>query len=60
MDNDAEERSKQSCFATLLKSQPRTDAPPKIRITHLEHGLLGEHIWGTVSLYQKGFERLKL
>ena len=46
--------------AALLKSQLRTDAPPKIRITDAEHGLLGEHIWGTVSLYQKSFERLKL
>ena len=45
---------------TLLKSQPRTDAPPKIRITHAEQRLLREHIWGTVSLNQKSFERLKL
>ena len=56
--NHAEARSQQSCFATLLKSHSRTDAPPKIRTTNTEHPPPGEHLWWTVSV--KSFERLKL
>ena len=33
----AEKRSQLSWFTILLKSQPRTDAPPKIHCTHAAH-----------------------
>ena len=58
--NNAQARSQQSHFATLLKSHPRTDTPPKIRSTSAEHLPLGEHLWGTASACQKTFKRLKL
>ena len=47
--NSAEVRSQQSRFATLLKSHPRTDTPPKILSTFAEHPPPGEHLWGTAS-----------
>ena len=34
---NTEARSQQSCFATLLKSHPFTDAPLEIRSTSAEH-----------------------
>ena len=42
---NAETRSQQSCFATLLKSHPRTDMPPKIHSTSTEHPPPGEDLW---------------
>ena len=44
--SNTEAQSQQSRFATLLKSYPCTDTPPKIRSTSAEHPLLGEHLWG--------------
>ena len=51
--NRAEARFQQSCFATLLKSHPRTYAPPKICSTSgghpppsyfiVEHILMNQH-----------------
>ena len=58
--NNAEARSHQSRFETLLKSHPRTDAPPKIHSTSAEHPPSGEHLWGTASACQKNFKILKL
>ena len=58
--NNAEVRSQQSCFATLLKSHPRTDTPQKIRSTSPEHPLSGEHFWGTASACQKNLKDLNL
>ena len=58
--NSVEARSQQSRLATLLKSHPHTDMPPKIRSTSAEHSPLGEHLWGTASTCQKKFERLEL
>ena len=55
--NNAQARSQQSHFATLLKSHPRTDTPPKIRSTSAEHPPLGEHLWETL---EGNFKRLKL
>ena len=54
--NDAEARSQQSRFATLLKSHPRTDKPPKICSTSTEHPPLGEQLWGTASTCQKNLK----
>ena len=34
--------------------------PPKIHSTHAEHLLLGEHLFGTVSVCQKCFEKVIL
>ena len=45
--NNAEAQPRQSRFATLLKSHPRTETPPQIRSTSAEHPPPGEHIWGT-------------
>ena len=59
-ENNAEARSQQSRFATLLKSQPRTDSPPTICSTSAEHPSPGDHLWGTASACQKNFRRLKL
>ena len=39
----AEVQSQQSRFATLLKSNPRTDVPLKISNTPTEHPSPGEH-----------------
>ena len=58
--NNAEAQPQQSRFATLLKSHPCIDTPPKIRITSTEHPPPGEHLWGTVSASQKNFKRLEL
>ena len=58
--NHAEARSQKSCFATLLKSHPYTDAPPKILSTSAEDPLPGEHFWRTASACQKSFKKLKL
>ena len=41
---NAEVRSQQKRFATLLKSNPRTDTPSKSRSTSVEHSPLGEHL----------------
>ena len=49
-----------SRFATLLKSHPRTDRPPKIRSTSTEHPSVGEHLRETASACQKKFKRLNL
>ena len=38
----------------------RTDAPPRIHSTPAEHLSPGKHIWGTASVCQKSFQRLKL
>ena len=58
---NAEARSQQSCFATLLKSRPCTDTPPKIRRTSLEHPLFRENTSGGLLLHvKKNFKRLKL
>ena len=57
--NRAEARSQQSRFATLLKSHPRTDVPPRIRSTPTEHLSTGEHLWGTASVCQKSFKSFK-
>ena len=57
--NNAEARSQQSHFVTLLKSRPCTDSPPKICGTSPEHPPLEEHLWGTASACQKNFKRLK-
>ena len=57
---NAETRSQQSCFATLLKSHPRTDMPPKIHSTSTEHPPPGEDLWGVASACRKNFKRLKL
>ena len=56
---NAEARSQQSCFATLLKSHPSTDMPLDIRSTSAEHLCPppaehlcpppAEHLWGTAS-----------
>ena len=58
--NNAPARSQQSYFATLLKSYPRTDKPPKTRSTSAEHHPQGEDLCGTASACQENFERLKL
>ena len=50
---NAEARSQQNCFATLLKSHTRTSTPPKIRSTSAEHAPLGDHLWGAVSTCEK-------
>ena len=47
--NNAEAQPQQSRFATLLKSQPRTGTPPKIRSTSTEHTPPGEHLWWTAE-----------
>ena len=57
--NRTEARSQQSRFATLLKSHPRTDVPPRIRSTPTEHLSTGEHLWGTASVCQKSFKSFK-
>ena len=56
--SNAEARSQQSRFETLLKSHPRMDAPPKICRTSAEHPPSGEQLWGAASIYQKNFKRL--
>ena len=43
----AEARSQQSRFATLLKSHPCTNAPPRIHITPAKHFSPGDHLWET-------------
>ena len=43
--NNAEARSQQSHFGTLLKAHPRTDAPLEIRSTSAEHPPPREHLW---------------
>ena len=43
---NAEARSQQSRFATLLKSHSCTDTPPKIHSTSAEHPPPGEHYGG--------------
>ena len=58
--NRAEARSQQSRFATLLKSHPHTDVPPKIQSTPVEHLSLGEHLWETARVCQKSFKKYKL
>ena len=58
--NNAEARSQQSRFATLLKLHALTNMPPKIRSTSAEHPPPGKHVWGTSSTYQENFKRLKL
>ena len=54
--NGAEARSQQSRFATLLKSHPHTDAPPRIQSTPAEHLSVGEHLWETARVCQKSFK----
>ena len=58
--SNAEVRSQQSRFATLLKSHPRRETPPKIRSTSAEPPPPGKHFWETASACQKNFKRLKL
>ena len=58
--NNAEVQSQQKRFATLLKSNPRTDIPSKISSTSAEHSPPGEHLKGTASVCQINFKRLKL
>ena len=58
--NNAELQSQQSRLATLLKSHPRTDTPPKIPSTSAEQPPPGEHLWGTASACQKNFKKLRL
>ena len=50
---NAEARSQQGHFATLLKSQPCTDMPPKIRSTSEEHPSLRENTSGGLLLHVK-------
>ena len=47
-----------SRFATLLKSHPRTDRPPKIRSTSTEHPPLGQHLRETVSHVRRSLKDL--
>ena len=42
--NNAEVQSQQKRFATLLKSNPRTDIPSKSSSTSAEHSPPGEHL----------------
>ena len=56
--SNAEAQSQQSRFATLLKSHPPTDTPPKIRSTSAGHPPLEEHLWGTASACQKNLKDL--
>ena len=58
--NCVEARSQQSRFATLSKSHPHTDAPPRIQNTPAEHLSLGEHLWETARVCQKSFKKYKL
>ena len=58
--NRAEARSQQSRFAALLKSHPRTDAPPRIQSTTTEHLSPGEHLWETAPVCLKSFKKYKL
>ena len=58
--NNAEARSQQSLFVTLLKSHPRTDTSPKILSKPAEHPPSGEHCWGTASVFQNNFKTLRL
>ena len=53
--NRLEARSQQSRFATLSKSHPRTDAPPRIQNAPAEHLSLGEHLLGDCSCMSKEF-----
>ena len=53
-------RSQKTHFATLLKLHPHTDVSTRIHSTSAEHLSLGEHLWGTASVCQKSFKRLKL
>ena len=57
--NNAEVQPQQSRFATLLKSDQRTEMPPKIRSTSAEYPPPGEHLWGTASACQKNLKRLE-
>ena len=57
--NNAEARSQQSRFATLLKPHPRTDTPPKIRSTSADHLPPGVNLWGTASACQNNFKIMK-
>ena len=50
----------ESRFTTLLKSHPRTDAPPRIQSTPAEYLSPGEPLWKTAPVYQKNFKRHKL
>ena len=58
--NNAAPQSQQGCYATLFKSHPRTDQPPKICSTSTEHSPLGEQLWVTDAAWQKNFNMLKL
>ena len=58
--NRTEVQSQQSRFATLLKSHPRTDVPPRIQSTPAEHLSLREHLWETALVCQNSFKRYKL
>ena len=58
MNNNAEARSQQIRFVTLLKSHSRADTPPKIHSIFIEHPPLGKQIWGTASACQTNFKRL--
>ena len=49
-----------SRFASLLKSHPRTDAPPKIRNTSTEYPPLGQHLRVIASACQKKFKKTLL
>ena len=55
--NNAEARSQQSRFATLIKTYLPTDTSPKICKTSAEHPPLGEHPRGIASFDM--FKRLK-
>ena len=57
-DNHAEAQSQRSRFATLLKSHPRTDAPPRIRSTLPEYLSLREHLWGLLLYIKRVLEEL--
>ena len=56
----AEARSQQSCFATLLKSHSRMNAPRRIHIIPAKHLYPGEHLWKTAPVCQNSFKRFKL
>ena len=58
VNNRAEARYQKIGFATLLKSHPCTDVPRRIHRTPAKHLFLGEHLWETVVVFQKSFERL--
>ena len=51
--NYAESRSQQDRIATLLKSHPRADTPPKKLAGHPQNALLQKNTSGGLLLYVK-------